>query len=419
MTYKVCILGASLDVGNRGVRALGVSLALLLSRLCPGVDIAFHYGNRIGGSRRLSPEVEITIRNCRLSLKSRPAEHMAAILVLAALHRIGIKGPARRNGWLSSILDADFVGDITGGDSFADIYGLRRFVSGSLPLLSVVLLRKPYTMLPQTYGPFRSPVSRVIAKFLLRRAANILTRDTNCASAVRELSGKSATFCPDVAFTLERDEPFELRILPQHPGFNSDTTAIVGINVSGLLYVGGYTGANMFGLRCEYRLLVDALVDNVLKSTPYKILLVPHVFGSEHEERICSSILESVSTRYPGRVFMLGQPLSERELKWLIGQTQFFIGSRMHACIAALSQFVPTVGLAYSDKFLGVFQSAGIGDAVIDLRRTEIPEVVALTLAACRNREQLSVRLRSHIPVIQGQVVETFDRLLHGRQLTN
>ena len=38
----------------------------------------------------------------------------------------------------------------------------------------------------------------------------------------------------------------------------------------------------------------------------------------------------------------------------------------MHACIAALSQGIPTVGVAYSRKFIGVFNSINLSDMVID-----------------------------------------------------
>jgi polysaccharide pyruvyl transferase WcaK-like protein len=163
----------------------------------------------------------------------------------------------------------------------------------------------------------------------------------------------------------------------------------------------------MFGLRSEYRELIDGLIENLLSSTAAKILLVPHVFG-EQEGEACSSLLRAAGTRYPGRVFGVADPLSERELKWVIGRTQFFIGSRMHACIAALSQGVPAIGLAYSDKFLGVFESAGVGSAIVDLRTLEISEVTSRTLLAWKQREQLKVELRDRMPAVQRDISATF-----------
>ena len=54
----------------------------------------------------------------------------------------------------------------------------------------------------------------------------------------------------------------------------------------------------------------------------------------------------------------------------------------MHACIAAVSQGVPAVSVAYSDKFVGVMERIGVGSAVADARcldKQEILDVVAQT----------------------------------------
>jgi colanic acid/amylovoran biosynthesis protein len=409
---RVCILGASLDVGNRGVLALAVSLAHLVVRTVPGASLAFHYGHHEGGSKRLpgsdsTEPVDVEVLNCRLSPKSRFAEHTLVILACALLYRLGLRGPARRNRWLRSFLDADFIGEITGGDSFSDIYGFRRFLTGSLPVLTVAVLGRPFVMLPQTYGPFRLGVSRLLARFILRRAVTILTRDRNCIQLVKDLCGRMPIFCPDVAFTLDRVKPERLEFEPV--GLTLDTDRpLIGMNVSGLLYMGGYTGRNMFGLRSEYAELIDRILESLLAATQATIILVPHVFGSEWEEESCAALLRSFGTRYPERVFALKGPLSERELKWVIGRTQFFVGSRMHACIAALSQCIPAVGLAYSDKFLGVFESVGVGDAIVDLRKVETPDVISRTLLAWERRAELRAELQDRIlPVRQG-VAATF-----------
>ena len=55
-------------------------------------------------------------------------------------------------------------------------------------------------------------------------------------------------------------------------------------------------------------------------------------------------------------------------MKTLIGKCDVFVGSRMHACIGAVSQCVPTVSLAYSDKFKGVMAPLGESSVVVDLR---------------------------------------------------
>jgi polysaccharide pyruvyl transferase WcaK-like protein len=149
----------------------------------------------------------------------------------------------------------------------------------------------------------------------------------------------------------------------------------------------------------------------ILSNTGAEVLLVPHVFGSEHEEEACAVILKSFASHYPGRVHAITKPLSERELKWVIGNTDFFVGSRMHACIAALSQCIPAVGLAYSDKFLGVFQSVGMGDFTVDLRAASSSEVISRCLEAVEARHEIGQRLRMQVPSVKEAILRAFNSL--------
>jgi polysaccharide pyruvyl transferase WcaK-like protein len=246
---------------------------------------------------------------------------------------------------------------------------------------------------------------------IISRAAMIFTRDRSCESLVARIANRSAAFCPDVAFTLESVEPESLTFVPAALTLDAQPF-LIGLNVSGLLYMGGYTRQNMFGLRCDYKHLIDELTDRILRDTPATLLLIPHVFGSEEEEAAAASVLQRAHDRHPGRIFMLARPHTERELKWIIGRTHFFIGSRMHACIAALSQYVPAVGLAYSQKFLGVFESAGVGDAIIDLRTADVEDTLTRVLSALDRRAGLQTQLMSQIPAIQSDIRTCIARLL-------
>jgi len=149
-----------------------------------------------------------------------------------------------------------------------------------------------------------------------------------------------------------------------------------------------------------------------LEATSCTVLLMPHEFGAEREVEANSEVLHSLLGRHPGRVFMLSSRLQASEMKWVIGRSSFFVGSRMHACIAALSQEIPAVGLAYSDKFVGVFESAGVGEAVVDLRKADEGEVISRTLAAFNRRAELKRLLQSKMPAIRADISQAFTDLL-------
>ena len=113
------------------------------------------------------------------------------------------------------------------------------------------------------------------------------------------------------------------------------------------------------------------------------------------------------------RLAFIDARLDQNEVKWVIGQCEFFIGSRMHACIAALSQGIPAVGLAYSGKFNGVFRTIGAEDLALDLRQMDIEAVVALVDGAYRSRPEIRASLAREIPNASGTVSALFSRVMN------
>ena len=267
--YKLCLMGCSLGTQNMGVSALAASVVSLVLDTKPNTRISLLIGNRSDRPQEFvlrDRTLEVEVVNYRLSPRARLHEHLFWILTLACLVRILPAGRirdriVRSNRWLRTLHEAHLVSDIRGGDSFSDIYGLRRFFLGSLPAITAVLLGKRLVFLPQTYGPYRSRFTRIVARALLTHADQILSRDRQGSEVVSGLLGgqaaRQARFCPDVAFTLEAFEPKFVEI---HPPLPQDRAPLIGVNVNGLMYSGGYTRDNMFGLRFDYRDFVRNLI---------------------------------------------------------------------------------------------------------------------------------------------------------------
>ena len=381
---KICLIGAALDTGNLGVSALAASLITIIRTVNPDSEISFFLGRRssepysIEMSKR---KLKLKVINFRLSPKASYKEHILVILALAIFYRILPFSHIKHwllncNERLKAISEVDIFGDIRGGDSFSDIYGIRKLVFGSLPFLICHLLKKSIILLPQTYGPYDSYLSRIIAKYTFKRASLILSRDKSSIAVVKGLlrskvEKKDIYFCPDVAFCLE---PKEASLKSIEPSPQKVNKKILGFNISGLLYNGGYTKKNMFGLEFNYKNFAENLTKRLLMETDASILLVPHTFTEkgniESDCEACDNIYRMMTKHYSGRMHKVTCICDQSEIKHIIGLCDFFIGSRMQACIGAISQGIPTVGIAYSKKFLGVFNSIGVDQMVIDARNT-------------------------------------------------
>ena len=58
----------------------------------------------------------------------------------------------------------DCVVDIGAGDSFAEIYGLKRFLFLWLTKVYALMQGRPLLLAPQTIGPFTKPLYKALAK---------------------------------------------------------------------------------------------------------------------------------------------------------------------------------------------------------------------------------------------------------------
>jgi polysaccharide pyruvyl transferase WcaK-like protein len=417
------LLGASLDTGNMGVSALLVATVKCIRQVFPSAEISLLEGDRNPGANEVRLGDGQIVRLGRVGVRQNKTfwrqNHLLRLLLTVLLIRlIPVKSWRdwlfRRNPYLKAITTARGVADITGGDSFSDIYGLRRLMIGTLRKALVILTGQKLILLPQTYGPFKGRLAKCFARWVLARAEGIYSRDQESLEAIAELMGNRPMkarpqFAYDMAFVLDAICPETIRTLPGPLPEPGDGT-LVGINVSGLLYNGGYTRNNMFGLKVDYPPLIRELVREFLARERAAVLLVPHVFvppdNVESDPEACRKVYETLQAEYPGRLFCLEGTYDQSEIKSIIGRCDFFIGSRMHACIAAISQSVPAVPLAYSRKFLGVFKSIHIEECIADLRHMAPKAIVDHVFEEYAIFEKRKNELISIIPRVQKNVYD-------------
>ncbi|MGA2332392.1 MAG: polysaccharide pyruvyl transferase family protein [Syntrophales bacterium] len=427
MAYNVCLMGASLETGNMGVSALAVSLIKNILNKKPDASISLLIGNRTAKTINLDimgQNVPIKVVNYRLSPRARVREHLLCIFLLAALQRV-VPFRSLRNRivnsspWLKALREADFIGDIHGGDSFSDIYGLIRFFIEALPNFIVFLMKKKLVLLPQTYGPYNHPISSLVARQIMQHSFIVFARDKESAQLVREMigdqnGGHQIVFCPDVAFTLHIAKVDKPEIEPQIDGILH--LPLIGINVNGLMYNGGYTRDNMFRLKFDYKIFVNNLVKRLLTETDAHILFVPHTFGPpgniNSDPDACRDVFQSIIDESNGRLHLLTKVYNQSEIKNIIGLCDFFIGSRMHACIAALSQTIPTTSVAYSKKFSGVFESMGVKDMSIDAREADMDIAIERILDAFNRRDEIKMALHKNLDAVINQIQNSFEEIL-------
>lgn len=258
-------------------------------------------------------------------------------------------------GYWALVRSADLVIDIGGGDSFTDIYGSKRLNRMFWMKFLTHIAGKPMVLAPQTIGPFTKPVSKFLARLHMRLSKVVASRDRLSTDAAKAMGFTSVIEASDVALRLPYTPP-----APRAEG----GPVKVGLNVSGLLMGGGYTGKNEFGLKMDYPGLIRSLITK-FQAKGAEVHLVSHVIvhsgtmTGEDDYRAARALTQE----FPGTVLAPDFP-DPSAAKTYIAGLDFFAGARMHACIAAFSSGVPVVPMAYSRKFQGLFGSLGFNRTV-------------------------------------------------------
>jgi len=282
--------------------------------------------------------------------------------------------------------------DFTSGDSFSDIYGITRVAKSEFMKTVILLSRTKLVLGPQTYGPFANPFLRNWAAWILRHAETVYARDDISADYVQKISGVNPTRAVDVAF-----------ILPYQCEQQKTSSPLrVGVNISGLLWNGGYTKDNQFHLQVDYQSYCTALI-SWLKSINVQVHLIGHVLCTTLPVEDDLQAAEQLNKLCDGYCIIAPRFRTPMEAKSYISQMDVFIGARMHSTIAAISSGCATIPFAYSRKFKGLYHTLEY-PYVIEASEMETDEAVQLTKEWISQRAKLTQNAYSANTIAQNKI---------------
>ncbi len=324
------------------------------------------------------------------------------------------------NPGVQAIRHADAVWDISGGDGFSDFYGQKRWRSMMEPKRLTLQNKRPLVLLPQTFGPIRSPELRKAAARVLDKSRLAWARDRVSFEALQELLGTNFDserhrLGVDMAFTFATKEPDAELPDRLQDGIQSRKRPLVGLNISGVIYNNRHS-KETYGLQADYHALVRSIVERFLRESEADVVLVSHMLPHnnpiESDLVAAQALWDTLEPADQERVHVLPPNFNPRETKWILSKLDWFAGTRLQACIAALSSGVPTVGLACSQKFEGVFESCNQRGASLELRELDNAQVIEALWDSWNARDATLGELGQCMPGVQQRSVEQLQETL-------
>lgn len=305
--------------------------------------------------RRVHPEAEFVFANYGARPPQIPWGKPRSLL------RERVQGRFGMQDYLGGF---DLIWDTRSGDSFADIYGIERHLTMSLVHEFAVQSGAAVMMAPQTVGPFRTRRGKALGRRTLRRSAQVFARDPRSARAAEELGRSADHVTADLVFAI--DQPT--------PGADRD----VLLNVSGLLW-----HENPHVDHHSYQRVIRETIA-LLRAEGRKVSLLAHVLDSPNPDNDVP-VVRSLAEESGGELEAV-VPEDLDDVRSTISGAEVLIGSRMHACLNALSVGVPAIPLAYSRKFEPLLRSVG-WETGFDLRRDDPRDLPGQVVAAARDSD--------------------------------
>ena len=347
----------------------------------------------------------LTVGNIALATKAAARVGLVPEFVIFGPHESGqayVAGPdvtardidgrymVSPSGFWRDLSEIDVMLDIGAGDSFTDIYPNKRFAYMFGTKLLTILRGRPLILSPQTIGPFSRQPHSMLAAWACRHSEAVFARDPLSAAAMAKLAPTARTVeVVDVAFAL-----------PYTPALPTTGGKLrVGLNVSGLLFSGGHTGKNEFGIEVDYTALTHALLKAFAARDDVQVELIGHVYSKAQPHEDDGRVADQLAAQYPG-VLRVPNFEGPSEAKSYISGLDFLVGGRMHATIAAYSSGVPVVPISYSRKFEGLFGGLDY-PWLVPVRGHSTAEAAAFVLDAFERRAELAADIGRGKPVVE------------------
>lgn len=391
---NIILVNASIDNANMGCVALSYSIAFKIDEILRSENI--DYNLSITGYYKKSERKRLFFKGTNITYQTVISPTIAGIKDLL-IKTIRIKN------YLSSrriYRQSNIILNIGEGDSFSDIYGAHRFDLICRPIKAAIKYNKPHCFLPQTIGPFKNEEVKQRATKYLKSAESVMVRDKISLDVVKKLDN-----------TIEVKEYIDLAFTLPYSKYNFDKEKVhIGINVSALLWNGGYTRNNQFELKSNYKSLITGIINRLLQTDErIQIHLISHVFDlnkgtTENDFSVMTDIYKDLNNP---RITLAPLSFDPIDVKSYIAGMDFFIGSRMHATIAAFSAGVPVVPLAYSRKFNGLFVETLNYPYMSDLKTDDTEEVIKMVNDSFKERETLKEIIRDRLDNIVRPRIDT------------
>lgn len=332
--------------------------------------------------------------------------------------------------YIEEVMRCDLILDFSGemwGDH-AEPVGKNRFLTVLIKDRVAQLLNKPVVLLAGSQGPFNTVAHlNGLTSEVVKNFAGVLNREPASVDMLADngfdiSNVKSFT---DVAFLFEPAPLVEIKDILINDEIVSPDKKTVGLILCGFNMLRGPYDAEP-RTDDEFIQFAEA-VEYIVKELGARVFLMSHQNGFVKDPEFklingrdypyAKQLYEVVKKRANidiRNVILAKGPYNPKQTKAIIGQFDMFVSGRIHAFVAAVSQYVPTVIInrghgGKSHRNIGFARSVGMEEYISD--PSSAADIKDKLKECWNNREELRQLLETKIPVVKNTARSIFDTL--------
>ena len=297
-----------------------------------------------------------------------------------------------------SLNDSDYIivcgGGFLGGRKFDSFMHLFQIYINSK-------FKKKVIMMGTSIEPITNKFVKKITENILKKVDYIYAREVITYDYLKEFMPKDKfDLIPDMAFML-KDVKVNLNYVDK---WKKNFKYIYGLTVRKWDFPEEKNGKALFE---NYKKELAKFIEYKAKKDNSLFVFVPQVIVEHgNDANVAKEIKDLLQEDLKKHFLILEDDIHPNEVKQLIWNFDFFIGTRMHSNIFATSMGIPTIAIAYEKKTNGIMHTVNLDDYVLEMKSLTFEDLKKISNIQLKNEKEIRKKLEIRIKEIRKEIYD-------------
>lgn len=266
---------------------------------------------------------------------------------------------------------------------------------------------KKVIMMGTSIEPITNKFVRKVTEKVLKKVDFIYAREVITFDYLKEFMPENKIeLIPDMAFML-KDVKEKIKYVTE---WKEKYDLIYGLTVRKWNFPGESNGKKLFE---NYKKELAKFIEYKAKKDNSLFVFVPQVIVEHgNDADVARDIKELLDDNIKDHFIILENDFHPNEIKQLIWNFDYFIGTRMHSNIFATSMIIPTIAIAYEKKTNGIMHTVELDDFVLEMNNLKFEYLKEKTEKQISDDKKIRMQLENRINEIRIEILEKINKVI-------